>query len=107
WNTGLRFCMTSQVPIWRQAIATIRGRASWIIIPAFLSLLVSHNYLINHYPLPLPYGYPTTRSFDLVLLWRNLSLLAVVLGSLFSLPRWPAWAGFAITVVFLALFGNL
>jgi hypothetical protein len=92
----------SKFLFWLQRIRTI---AAWLVIPAFISMFVAHQHLINTYPMPsIPM--PKSRGEELSIVWRNYSLMSVIGLSLFSLPRWQSIAGIIGIFIFLILFGR-
>src|SRR5262249_30755415 len=91
----------------RQWISRVRKTTAWLVIFALASLFVAQQVLISKYILPWPAGMPRPRDLDILLLWRNLSLLLTVFFSLVSLPRWQSIAGIVGIAMFLYFFGAI
>ena len=82
------------------SISALRKLAAWAVIPAFVSLVLAHEILITKYPAPIDY-YSDSSVPQLVLWWRNGSLLTVLLLSLISIPKWQSLLGLGGVMVFL------
>jgi hypothetical protein len=83
-----------------QGLSKARKIAAWTVIPAFFSLIYAHNILITKYPAPIDY-YANSSEPQMVLWWRNASLLLVLFVSLLSIPRWQSFVGLLATGIFL------
>lgn len=91
--------------IWR-VVSQIRTVTAWLVILAFISLLVAEE-MIRGYPRPWPGHIPMPPALEWFLYWRNLSLLALALFILVSIPRWQSLVGIAAFVIFFAFFGRM
>lgn len=77
------------------------------MILAFVSMFVADYQVRWHHAGPWPPNIPMPRELEWFLLWRNLSLLAVVVLILISIPRWQSLVGIGGLVIFFFLFGRV
>jgi hypothetical protein len=90
--------------LWRKA----RTITAWGALVAFASLLAadvaanSANPNGWYMPVPENLNLSTNRMFEFAVAWRKLSLLALVLLIVVSLPRWQSLLAMALTVVYIA-----
>lgn len=99
--------MRQEVTTIRFWISRVRKGAAWLTIPVLASAFIAHQAIISKYVLPLPDGAPRPRDLDMLLLWRNWSLLLTVFCVLASLPRWQSIVGLAGIIIFFYFFGNI
>jgi len=99
--------MRQEVTTTRLWISRVRKVAAWLIIPVLASAFIAHQVIISKYILPWPYGAPRPRNLDMLLLWRNGSLLLAVFCVLVSLPRWQSIAGLIGIIMFFYFFGSI
>jgi hypothetical protein len=89
--------------IWFTRIRTV---AAWLVIPAFLSMYIANEQLNNTYPGgPWPSWVERPKGLELMLMWRNYSLIIMLVASLISIPRWQSIVGIVGLALFLLLFG--
>ena len=99
--------MKTQTSNFRHWITRIRTVAAWLVLPAFLSMYIANEQLNSTYPGgPWPSGLERPRVLELMLMWRNYSLLVVLGASLISIPHWQSIIGIVGLVIFLLLFGS-
>jgi hypothetical protein len=89
--------------LWFSKVRTV---AAWIVIPAFLSMVIAHEHLNSTYPMPFPWGVERPRGLEMTLMWRNYSLLLAVAVILISVPRWQSLVGLVGMVLFFFLYGS-
>jgi hypothetical protein len=84
-----------------------RAIAAFVVIPALISMFVAHQQLLlpKYCCMPWSEGHPN-RPPEWIFLWRNCSLLLIVIASIASLPKWQSWVGLAGTALFLFLYGS-
>jgi len=81
--------------------STVRKFAKWSVIPAFISLVIAHEFIINNYPGAIGYSLAPPPPYW-ILLWRNTSLFFAVLAGLIALPSWQSFLGLTAIVIFLS-----
>jgi hypothetical protein len=96
---------TRGAKIWR-VVSKIRTVTAWLIIPAFISMLVAEDR-IRGYPRPWPAHIPMPPALQSFIYWRNLSLLALVFLILVSIPRWQSLVAIAGLIIFFFFFGSM
>ena len=87
-------------------VSQIRTVAAWLVILAFISLLVTEE-MIRGYPRPWPAHIPMPSELEWFIYFRNLSLLAIAFFILGSIPRWQSLAGIAGLIIFFFFFGSM
>jgi hypothetical protein len=78
-----------------------RSIVAWIVIPAFLVMLISDAWIARMNPVgrgPWPDLLPRPRAFEILLWTRNISFLVALITGVFSLPLWQAVIGLTLTL---------
>lgn len=96
---------TRGAKIWR-VVSRIRTVTAWLVILAFISLLVAEE-MIRGYPRPWPGHIPMPPALEWYIYWRNLSLLALAVLILVSIPRWQSLVAIAGLIIFFFFFGSM
>lgn len=91
--------------VWR-AIARVRTVTAWLVIAAFVSMMIAENQ-IRGYPRPWPGHIPMPTELAWFIWWRNVSFVAVLGLIIVSIPRWQALVGFVGLVLFFAFFARM
>jgi hypothetical protein len=63
--------------------------------------------MIRGYPRPWPGDIPMPRELEQFIYWRNLSLLAIAVLIVVSIPRWQSLAVIAGLIIFFFFFGSM
>ncbi len=87
----------------RKWVSRIRTIAAWLVLAACVNFFVADHYVDVHHPMM---GYFSPRPPHALLMWRNGSLIAMVVLTLVSIPRWQSFVGVASLIVFFTMFGG-
>lgn len=84
--------------LWRR----IRIVAAWIVLPSILSMWIADRSLTTKFGAgPWPSWVARPKELELILMWRNYSLLLVLAMSFISMPRWQSIVGIVAALVFV------
>jgi hypothetical protein len=96
---------TRGAKIWR-IVSRIRTVTAWLVIVAFILLLALED-TIRGYRRPWSGDIPMPPALAMFIYWRNLTLLALAVLILVSIPRWQSLVGIAGLVIFFFFFGSM
>lgn len=96
---------TRGAKIWR-VVSSIRTVTAWLVIVALVSMLAAEE-MIRGYPRPWPGDFPMPAALQWIIYWRNVSLLALVILIVVSIPRWQSLIGIAALAIFFAFFARM
>jgi hypothetical protein len=87
----------------KRYVSRVRTIAAWAVLPTFASMFVANQYIIRNFPVG---DYLAPKPPQSILMWRNVSLVTVVICILVSIPRWQSLLGIGGIIVFFFLFGG-
>ena len=85
-------------------LSEARAVIAWVIFPALISMLIADQMTISINPNgngPWPDPLPRPPSFQMWLIWRNISFLVTFLAGIISLPKRKAIVGLTITILYI------
>jgi hypothetical protein len=90
--------------LWRQ----VRTITAWAALLALVSLFAADitanafNPAGWYMPIPQNLNLPTNTTFEMAVVWRQGSLIAVIVLIIVSLPRWQSLVALALTIGYIA-----
>src|ERR1700730_7765325 len=80
----------------------IRSVAPWVAVTAFISFAIPHLLIERFEPNAFKWAIGAPRPPEWQFLWRNVSLLVLLLAAIVSFPRWRSLVPLALAIALIA-----